>query len=156
MPSESPKDYPAARHMVSRWDVLQACHRATAKNASLFLETVQRRLPFKLKAVQVDGGSEFMAEFEAACQEKGIQLFVLPPRSPKLNGCVERAQRTHTEEFYQVYADDWDLPTLNKVLQEWERIYNCVRPHASLDNRAPKEYIQSYYPKCLPQPSHMY
>jgi len=156
MPSESPKDYPAARHMVSRWDVLQACHRATAKNASLFLETVQRRLPFKLKAVQVDGGSEFMAEFETACQEKGIKLFVLPPRSPKLNGCVERAQRTHTEELYQVYADDWDLPTLNKVLQEWERIYNCVRPHASLDNRAPKEYIQSYYPKCLPQPSHMY
>jgi hypothetical protein len=34
---------------------------------------------------------------------------VVPPlkqseasRSPKLNGAVERAQRTHTEEFYQV------------------------------------------------------
>jgi len=67
----------------------------------------------------VDGGSEFMAEFEMACQEQGIQLFVLPPRSLKLNGCVERAQRTHTEEFYQVYADDWDLSTLNQVLQEW-------------------------------------
>jgi len=29
---------------------------------------------------------------------------VLPPRSPKLNGAVERANRTHTEEFYQVTA----------------------------------------------------
>ena len=81
----------------------------------------------------------------------------LPPHSPKLNGCVERAHRTHTEEFYQVYAaDDWELPTLNKVLEEWERIYNQVRPHASLDNLTPKEYIQSNYPHCLPQLSHMY
>ncbi len=145
-----------ARDMVTRWDVLQACHRSTAKNAKRFLAAVQQRLPFPLKAVQVDGGSEFRAEFEQACQEKGIQLFVLPPRSLKLNGCVERAHRTHVEEFYQVYADDWDIPTLNNVLQEWERVYNFVRPHASLDNLTPYEYIQSHYPKCLPQMSHMY
>jgi len=48
-------------------------------------------------------GSECMAEFEQLCQQKGIHLFVLPPHSPKLNGQVERAHRTHTEEFYQVY-----------------------------------------------------
>jgi hypothetical protein len=29
---------------------------------------------------------------------------VLLPRSRKLNGAVERANRTHTEEFYQVTA----------------------------------------------------
>jgi putative transposase len=145
-----------ARDMVSRWDILQACNRATANNAKAFLETVQERLPFSLKAVQVDGGSEFMAEFEQACQEKNIRLFVLPPRSPKLNGCVERAQRILTEEFYQVYAGDWELPVMNKVLQEWERIYNEVRPHHSLDNRTPKEYIQTNYPQCWPQASHMY
>ena len=145
-----------ARDMVSRWDVLQACHRATANNAARFLETIQQRLPFPLKAVQVDGGSEYMAEFEKACQEKGIRLFVLPPRSPKLNGYVERAHRTHVEEFYQVYADDWEMPVMNQVLQEWERIYNEVRPHHSLDNLTPKEYIQTNYPQCWPQLSHMY
>jgi len=145
-----------ARDMVSRWDVLHACSRATANNAKTFLMTVQQRLPFPLKAVQVDGGSEYMAEFEQACQEKGIRLFVLPPRSPKLNGCVERAHRTHVEEFYQVYAEDWELPVMNRVLQEWERIYNQVRPHHSLDNMTPKEYIQTHYPQCWPQVSHMY
>jgi len=145
-----------ARDMISRWDVLQACKRATANNAKQFLDLVQERMPFPVKTVQVDGGSEFMAEFEQACQEKDIQLFVLPPRSPKLNGCVERAHRTHVEEFYQVYADDWDIPVMNKVLEEWERIYNQVRPHHSLDNLTPKEYIQSNYPQCWPQLSHMY
>jgi len=115
-----------ARDMTSRWDVLQAYKRATARNACLFLDTVLERMPFQIKAVQVDGGSEYMAEFEQACQEKSIRLFVLPPRSPKLNGCVERAHRTHVEEFYQVYADDWEVPVMNKVLEEWERIYNCL------------------------------
>lgn len=114
-------------------------------------------MPFPGRAVQVDRGSEFRALFEQACHEKGIQLFILPPHSPKLNGCVERAHRTYTEEFYQVYADDrWELPTLNKVLEEWERIYNQVRPHAALDNLTQQEYIRSHYPQCLPQVSHMY
>jgi len=47
-----------------------------------------------------------MAQFETACQEFGVHLFLLPPRSPKLNGHVQRAQRTHREEFYEVV----DLP----------------------------------------------
>jgi len=58
-------------------------------------------MPFPIRAIQVDGGSEFQDVFEEECQRRGIKLFVLPPRSPKLNGHVERAQRTHTEEFYE-------------------------------------------------------
>ena len=38
-----------------------------------------------------------MAEFGAACADRGIALLTLPPRSPKLNGCVERANWTHIE-----------------------------------------------------------
>ena len=30
-----------------------------------------------------DGGSEFGAEFEQACQDLGIPLFVLPPKNPE-------------------------------------------------------------------------
>ena len=86
-----------ARDVVSRWDVLEVHTRATATTATSFLGAVQGRMPFMVKAIQVDGGSEFEAGFERACQEQGIKLFLLPPRSPKLNGCVERANRTHTE-----------------------------------------------------------
>jgi hypothetical protein len=45
----------------------------------------------------------------------GIRLFVLPPRSPKLNGCIERANRTHTEEFYEVTDCEFDMPILKKT-----------------------------------------
>ena len=47
-------------------------------------------MPWPIKAIQIDGRSEFMADFENACQERNIPLYVLPPRSPKLNGAVER------------------------------------------------------------------
>lgn len=91
-----------ASDVASRFDVLEVHRRATASLASQFLETLVRRMPIPVRARQVDGGSEFYAEFEEACAEKGIKLFALPPRNPKLNGHVERANRTHTEEFYQV------------------------------------------------------
>jgi hypothetical protein len=45
-----------------------------------------RSLAVAIKALQVEGGSEFAAEFEQACQQKELPLFVLPP---KLNGHVE-------------------------------------------------------------------
>jgi putative transposase len=69
---------------------------------------------------------------EEECQRLGIRLFVLPPKSPKLNGSVERAHRTHTEEFYEVYECSWTVPELNQELRQWEHIYNCVRPHQAL------------------------
>ena len=86
--------------VVSRWSVPTIASNATAVLASRALEELIARTPFPIKAIQVDGGSEFMAEFEEACQQKGILLFELPPRSPKLNGRVERANRTYREEFY--------------------------------------------------------
>jgi putative transposase len=133
-----------ARDMVSRWDVIEAFKSATAGNARRFLETLIERSPYPVKAIQVDGGSEFQAEFEQTCQEKGIRLFVLPPRSPKLNGHVERAQRTHTEEFHDRYMGELDLKHLNEAMREWEYTYNHVRPHYSLDLKTPAKYLADH------------
>jgi Integrase core domain len=72
----------SAVDVVSRWSVTGVRATATAGTATDFLDEVLARFPFPIRAIQVDGGSEFMAEFEAACQERGITLFVLPPRSP--------------------------------------------------------------------------
>jgi putative transposase len=122
----------SARDVISRWDVVEVHGRATSLAAARFLEVLLDRGPFAVKALQVDGGSEFAAEFEEACQQKQLPLFVLPPKSPKLNAHVERSHRTHHEEFYQVSAASDHLPALNEQLRRWEHTYNCVRPHQSL------------------------
>ncbi len=136
-----------ARDMVSRWDVVAAGRRATARAAAKFLEQVEARMPFRVKGVQIDGGSEFMGEFEEACRVKGLQLIVLPPRSPKLNGSVERAQRTHTEEFWQVTEAEPELEAVREALAEWESIYNTVRPHQALGYLTPAEYVEQWQSK---------
>jgi transposase InsO family protein len=134
-----------ARDIVSKWDVIETSSRATASSASRFISTIVTRMPFKVKAIQVDGGSEFQSVFEETCQKLGIRLFVLPPRSPKLNGCIERANRTHTEEFYEFTDCDFDIQSLNKALYDWEIVYNTVRPHQALDYLTPSKYLLHNY-----------
>jgi putative transposase len=135
----------SARDLVSRWDVLQAHSRVDASSACTFLEALLRRMPFPVRALQVDGGSEFAAEFEQACQVRKLPLFVLPPRSPKLNGHVERAHRTHNEEFYQVTPQRWDVWEVNRQLLAWERTYNTIRPHQAPRYATPLEFLQRHY-----------
>lgn len=131
-----------ARDVISKWDVLEAHTRASSHTAADFMDTLLTRMPFPVKVIQVDGGSEFQDFFEEECQRRGIKLFVLPPRSPKLNGHVERAQRTHTEEFYEVTDTSFEIAELNQALLEWENVYNTVRPHQALGYLTPEQFLK--------------
>ena len=135
-----------ARDVVSRWDVLTVGTQATAAAATRFLDDLRARSPFPIRALQVDGGSEFMAGFEQACQQRCIRLFVLPPRSPKLNGCVERANRTHTEEFWECYDGDLDVASARAALLAWKHRYNTYRPHQALGYLTPLQFLQQCHP----------
>jgi putative transposase len=132
-----------ARDVVSRWDTLELGRRATAQAAAAVLDRLAERMPFEVRAISIDNGSEFMAEFEAACQVRGIALFVLPPRRPKLHGAVERANRTHTEEFYEVTDAEPELEAFQTRLLDWEIVYNTIRPHQALGYLTPAEYLAS-------------
>jgi len=131
-----------AHDVVSRWNTVSVYSRATATTATDFLDTLGKRMPFPVKAIQVDGGSEFEAVFEEECQKRGIKLFVLPPRSPKLNGAVERAHRTHTEEFYEVTDSSFELSELRDELLAWEQVYNTIRPHQALGYVTPLKFLE--------------
>lgn len=130
-----------AHDVTSKWNVIDVYTRATAASAVKFLDTIEARMPFPVRAIQVDGGSEFQAVFEEVCQRRGLKLFVLPPRSPKLNGGVERAHRTHVEEFYEITDSTFDLADLRIELLEWETVYNTIRPHQTLRYLTPAKYL---------------
>lgn len=132
--------------VVSCYDGLEIASAATASLAAKALAAVLDRLPFTVRAIQVDGGSEFMAEFETFCQQRSLRLFVLPPRSPKLNGAVERANRTHTEEFYELYDGPWSVAAIRPELLAWEMIYNTVRPHQTLGYLTPEQWLAQHPP----------
>lgn len=127
--------------VVSRWSVPTIASNATANLATKALEAIIARSPFPIRAIQVDGGSEFMAGFEDACKKKGILLFELPPRSPKLNGRVERANRTYRDEFYNCSNATPTVAGFQGHLRRWELIYNHLRPHQALGQLTPAEFL---------------
>jgi len=135
----------SAIDVVSRFGVVSVRGTATAGTAKEFLGDVQARSPFPIKAIQIDGGSEFMAAFEAECQAQAIPLWVLPPHSPKLNGHVERMNRTFREEWWQCYEGETDLPTMQEAGRAGEAVYNAIRPHQSLKMRTPVAFLAEQF-----------
>jgi len=127
---------------VTKQQVARAYRNATANNARDFLRTLIRDLPFPVRSIQVDGGSEFMAEFEEECAKLKIPLYVLPPKRPQYNGCVERANGTSRGEFYPFYQGALTIAAINKALKQYLQLYNDYRPHQSLDLLTPNEYVQ--------------
>jgi transposase InsO family protein len=128
---------------VAKWTVARGYERATATSAARFLDKIQADMPFPVRGIQVDGGSEFMAEFETACEQRQIKLYVLPPKSPEINGAVERCNSSWRYEFYAVY----DLPTrldeLNPLIDAFQHRYNTWRPHGALGGKTPAQYLQA-------------
>lgn len=61
----------------------------------------------------------------------------IKPRSPHLNGKVERSQRTDLEEFYPTV--DVQAPNLHEKLADWQDYYNEFRTHGSLNGKTPWE-----------------
>ena len=126
--------------------VARVYSRASAHNARRFLEAVREDLPYPLRSVQVDGGSEFRADFEAACATLDLPLAVLPPRCPQLNGVVERANDSSRTEFWNLYCGNFTVQDASPALARYQHFYNHVRPHYALDLMTPMQYLQQHRP----------
>jgi len=127
---------------VTKMVVENAYCRATSNIAKQFLDFAQANLPFKIKSIQVDGGSEFKKDFEQACKDRNIPLYVLPPKSPECNGNVERANGAAKFEFYAFYIGRCNLFYLRKALKKYVQKYNTYRPHQALQYLTPLQYYQ--------------
>jgi transposase InsO family protein len=139
---------------VARFTVAEARSNATASAAAQFLDKTIAALPFAVTGVQVDGGSEFMAGFEQACADKGLALYVLPPKTPELNGGVERCNGAWRYEFYAVYDLPRRLAELNQLIDAFSDLYNSFRPHGALAGKTPAQYLATLQAKET-QPSQM-
>ena len=98
-------------------------------------------MPFPIQRIQTDRGQEFFAyQVQDQLRDWRIKFRPIRPRSPHLNGKVERVQRTALDEFWS--AADLDDPAVADHFAEWQRFYNADRPHSSLGGRTPSERLQ--------------
>lgn len=128
----------------TRIRVLRIFERNTQKSAIQFIDYVLAKLPFQVEVVQTDNGSEFQSGFHWHLLDRGINHAYIKPRTPRLNGKVERSHRIDAEEFYRmldgVVIDDAEV--FNGKLQEWEDFYNFNRPHGGLGGQTPYERLK--------------
>ena len=130
--------------IISRFKAVRAYRRQTSTAGTDFLHYLRKKFPFQIRAIQIDGGSEFKDQFEAACQRLKIPLYVNPPRCPELNGHIERANRTSREEFYEVQDLDITVEGLNRQLDQYAYDFNYIRPHQALGYKTPYEYFRRW------------
>jgi len=128
----------------TRIRVLKIYDTCNQRTAMRFIDEVLRRLPFRVQVVQTDNGAEFQSQFHWHLEERDIRHVYIRPRTPRLNGKVERSHRVDDQEFYQLLDKDGvsdDIHLFNAKLREWEDYYNYHRPHGALAGQTPYERL---------------
>lgn len=128
----------------TRLRVLKIYERNNQQSAKNFVDYMLSRLPFQVDVIQTDNGAEFGDHFHYHVQDLAIKHVYIKPRTPRLNGKVERSHRIDQKEFYAlldgVVIDG--AASINSKLQEWEQFYNYQRPHFALDGQTPYERLR--------------
>ncbi|MBE7517946.1 MAG: transposase [Thermoflexaceae bacterium] len=75
------------------------------------------------------------------------------PHSPKLNGRVERLNRTAREECYDLTLEDFTVSALSRAARRWEHTYNHIRPHQALGMLTPAQFLAQSHKEQLSRTS---
>jgi len=115
----------------------------SSKSATDFFSKLQQAAPFRIKRIQTDNGSEFDYLFRDYAKEHNIIHFHNYPKCPRMNAYIERFNRTIQEEFIDYYKETLsrDLDDFNRKLIEWLLWYNTERPHWTLGQTPPMQYV---------------
>ena len=138
------------RYMISAIDstmkfAFSSCYSyLSSRNGRDFLQRLERVYPLSIKSIQTDNGSEFLGDFDEYLKCQHIPHYFSYPRCPKINGCVERYNRTLKEEFIYNNLDSVDnIDVFRKRLAEYLIFYNTERPHKTLGLKSPIDYLIS-------------
>ena len=120
-------------------EIYDACNQATSAD---FAHEVIRGLPFRIRLVQTDNGTEFGSKFHWHLEELDIRHVRIRPRTPRLNGKVERSHRIDDDQFYRLLDKDASATTSTSPT----RVREC-RPHGGLGGQTPFECFPEHTKK---------
>jgi len=112
----------------------------TAKRLIRVFERIRldRGLPDVLRT---DNGPEFLSgEFVAWAEAAGMMIHYIQPGEPNQNAYIERFNRTYRNELLDLYLFR-NLAEVREATYWWMIEYNEQRPHDSLGDLTPIEYM---------------
>lgn len=117
----------------------------SSKQAKTVLMKFISQYQYSVRVIQTDNGSEFLKDFDAYLRQQRIIHHFIYPHSPKINGVVERFNRTIQDEFInrsdEIY---YNLFSFEEKLLDYLNWYNTERPHYSLKMQTPIAYLQQF------------
>jgi putative transposase len=117
----------------------------TSLPALRVLRVLQRLIESRGKpqVIRVDNGPEFVSDqLQQWCEANEIKLLFIQRGKPMQNGFVERNNGSLRKELLDAYLF-FTLQEVRLMAEQWQKDYNEERPHESLGNVPPTEYIQS-------------
>lgn len=113
-----------------------------SKNTVDFFKKFIYTLPYKVTTVQTDNGKEFKKHFKKYLSEQQIIHVFTYPKCPKVNGVIERFNRTLNEDFIEPNMHlIYNQKQYCKNLAKYMIYYNCLRPHESLNDMTPTTFL---------------
>jgi len=139
----------------SRKRVLSIVDEKSTYETSKFLETLEKRMGFKIHQIQVDNGYEFVNDiektkkesaFEKVANRKGYKIHRTRPYSPWQNGKVERS---HREDDKIVYDREifYSIKELKDRIAKHEKRYNTTAKQV-LNFMSPQEKAEEGIELC--------
>lgn len=117
--------------------------RLTSRVTVDFFQKLQSVYPIKITTVQTDNGLEFLGDFDKYLEKQGIPHVFIYPRCCKINGTIERFNRSLQEECIDPNLHLFHSPKVfSSKLLDYLLFYNTQRVHKSLGLKTPLGYLQ--------------
>lgn len=113
----------------SRTIKARAYQEKTVANSIAFVQYVLSRIPFTVRAIRTDNGSEFSRKFSEYLESIGIKHIKNTTYTPEENGKIERYHRTRKDEDINYRSYGMTLDEANYRLKLREYYYNNKRKH---------------------------
>lgn len=123
--------------------VLEVDHSLTGQRVTRVLDRIAltRGLP---EVITVDNGPEFISKaLDRWAYENSVKLRFIQPGKPTQNEYIE----SFNGKFRNECLNDNVFVSLNsaqKLIETWRQDYNTERPHSSLNNLTPEEFVRTF------------
>lgn len=120
---------------------LEVANSISGEGVAQVLEGLKRQ-GIKPQYIVLDNGPEFISQALGKwAYENGVILNHIRPGKPTENGFIESFNGKLREECLSI---NWfsNLTESKQIIEQWRREYNENRPHSSLGNLTPSEYVR--------------
>ena len=94
------------------------------------------------KSIRLDNGPEFAGKAQDAwAYRRGVMLCFSRPDKPTDNAFCESFNGKLRDEFLSTHWFE-SLEDVRVHLEKWREVYNELRPHSSLGNLTPREWLE--------------